>query len=370
MAEQLKHFFGERVVRGIAADLRRAHARLDEAAFVRECLAGLGDLELTARGRHVAEVMGRHLPPRFPDAARVLVASLGPELVSSETFGMEPFRYLPHVVYVASRGLDDFEAAMAAQLELTKRFTAEFSIRAFLTRYPAATLERLRVWARDPNVHVRRLVSEGTRPRLPWAPRLRAFQEDPEPVIALLEMLRDDPERYVQRSVANNLNDISKDHPARAAALCAAWLADPTPGRRWIAGHALRSLVKQGHPAALATLGFAARPKVAVAGARITPAKVDIGDAVRFAFTLASRAKQTQRLVVDFAVHFVKANGATRPKVFKLRALDLAAGADVECAGSVSLAAMTTRKHYPGVHRIDALINGVAYPLGEFTVRP
>lgn len=299
----------------------------------------------------------------------MLLASLGPELERTDKFGMEPFRYLPHVFYVAKHGLDDFETAMTAQYELTKRFSAEFSIRAFITRHPAATMERLRGWAGDANVHVRRLVSEGTRPRLPWAPRLRAFQEDPSPVLDLLEILKDDPERYVQRSVANNVNDIAKDHPDRAAALCRAWLKDAPPGRRWIVGHALRSLVKSGDLAALSVLGFGAPPRVAVTKVKLSPATVKLGGVLRFSFAVTSTAARTQRLAVDYTVHFVKANGRTRAKVFKLKTLTLKAKERVQCSGSVSFAPMTTRRSYPGRHRIEALINGVAYPLADFAVR-
>jgi 3-methyladenine DNA glycosylase AlkC len=145
---------------------------------------------------------------------------------------------------------------MRAQYELTKRFTAEFSIRAFLEADPVATLERLEEWATDPNVHVRRLVSEGTRPRLPWAPRLPRFVEDPQPVLRLLEMLKDDPELYVRRSVANNLNDIAKDHPDLVVEVCARWSLQASPERRWLIRHGLRTLVKQGHEGALAVLGY------------------------------------------------------------------------------------------------------------------
>ncbi len=369
MAERLRDFFGERVVRAIGADLRRAGGGVDAEAFAAECLSGLGDLELTGRAWRITEVMHRHLPANFADAAGVLLASLGPELERTDKFGMEPFRYLPHVFYVAKHGLDDFETAMTAQYELTKRFSAEFSIRAFITRHPAATMERLRGWAGDANVHVRRLVSEGTRPRLPWAPRLRAFQEDPSPVLDLLEILKDDPERYVQRSVANNVNDIAKDHPDRAAALCRAWLKDAPPGRRWIVGHALRSLVKSGDSAALSVLGFGAPPRVAVTEVKLSPATVKLGGVLRFSFAVTSTAARTQRLAVDYTVHFVKANGRTRAKVFKLKTLTLKPKERVQCSGSVSFAPMTTRRSYPGRHRIEALINGVAYPLADFAVR-
>ena len=257
---------------------------------------------------------------------------------------------------------------MHVQYELTKRFSAESSIRPFLVKYPEDTYARLREWASDGNVHVRRLVSEGIRPRLPWAPRLRAFQEDPHPVIALLELLKDDPERYVQRSVANNLNDIGKDHADLAVETCRRWLIGASPAREWIVRHALRSLVKKGHSGALETLGVGDKPKVSITNAQLVRRRVKIGGGLRFSFEITSTGKKDQALLIDYAVHFMKANGTTRPKVFKLRKISLAPSARIELTAAVSFADMTTRRHYPGRHRIDLLINGVTYPLAEFDV--
>jgi 3-methyladenine DNA glycosylase AlkC len=332
-------------------------------------MAGLDGLELTARGWHIADVMHDHLPRPFAAAAEVLIASLGPELVGTEAFGLAPFRYLPHVCFVQKYGLNDFEPAMRAQYELTKRFSAEQSIRAFLVRYPDETYARLREWAGDGNVHVRRLVSEGTRPRLPWAPRLRAFQDDPRPVVALLERLKDDPERYVQRSVANSLNDIGKDHPDRAVEVCRRWSVGASPARLWIVRHALRALVKKGHRGALAALGVDGKPAVRIDGVKLAPRRIKLGDSLRFSFAIASTAKKAQDLLIDYAVHYVKANGATRPKVFKLRKLALSPGERLELGDTLSFKDLTTRRHYPGRHRLDLLINGIPHPLGEFDVR-
>jgi 3-methyladenine DNA glycosylase AlkC len=367
MAAKLKDFFDEELVSSLATELGRARRGFDRRAFVSECLAGLAGLELVDRGWHIAEVMRRHLPESFARAAEVLVASLGPELAGSDEFGMAPFRYLPHVLYVSRYGQDDFEPAMTAQYELTKRFSAEYSIRSFLLRHPQRTHRRLTQWATDANVHVRRLVSEGTRPRLPWAPRLREFQRDPSPVVRLLELLKDDPERYVARSVANNVNDIGKDHPDVATALCRRWL-DERPERRWLVQHALRSLVKAGDADALDLLGFGAKPKVRLGQARFTPRAVRLGDKTEFSFEFASRASAAQDLIVDYAVHFVKANGSTRPKVFKLRRLSLAASECLVLRGRISFEELTTRRHYPGLHRVELLVNGVAYPLAELEV--
>lgn len=367
---KLKDFFDEGVVRSLARDFGHAYPKFDQRTFTRTCLSGLDELELTARGRHIAEALRSQLPSSFEKAAAIIVRSLGPELESSDEFGMAPFRYLPHVFFVARYGLDHFEAAMAAQLELTKRFSAEYSIRLFLERHPAETLARLRRWAGDRNVHVRRLVSEGTRPRLPWAPRLRDFQQDPRPVLELLELLKDDRERYVQRSVANNLNDISKDHPDAALAVCRRWLRNAPPARRWIVQHALRTLVKAANPGALALLGFGHGPEVDIVHPRLAARSVRQGDSLGFSCKLVSTASSSQRLLVDYVVHFVKANGETRPKVFKLKKLVLAPSESVSLQGKVSFADMTTRRHYPGRHRIELLLNGIARPLGEFRLRP
>lgn len=368
MAEPLKNFFDEACIDRIADDIARAHPALSRRAFRADALRGLGGLELLARGHHLAEVLRRHLPADYEAAVGILLESLGPELEQSDSFGMAPFRYLPHVSFVARFGLEHFEASMRAQHALTKRFTAESSIRPFLVRYPTQTYDRLVLWAKDPNVHVRRLVSEGTRPRLPWAPRLRDFQRDPAPVIALLELLRDDTERYVQRSVANNLNDIGKDHPEQALTVCRRWSEPPSEGRAWIVKHALRSLVKKSNPAALALLGVGARPRVSVRDLSWAPQRVKLGQALSIHFELASTGRAAQDLLVDYAVHFVKSNGTRRAKVFKLRRVQLPAAASVRLKARVAFVDLTTRKHYPGRHAVELRVNGTTIPLCEFEV--
>lgn len=257
---------------------------------------------------------------------------------------------------------------MRAQHALTQRFTAEFSIRAFLEKHPERTLARLRQWAADPSPHVRRLVSEGTRPRLPWAPRLRAFQRDPAPVIELLQLLKDDPELYVRRSVANNLNDIGKDHPALLVDVARRWLRDASPERRWIVNHALRSAVKRADAGALAALGYGGEAAVKVRGVAITPASPRIGGRVEIRFDVVSTSRKAQRLMVDLVVHFVKLRG-TGAKTFKLRALTLAPGEAATVGKTLTLTQLTTRKHHPGVHRVEALLNGRRVKLGEFRLR-
>jgi 3-methyladenine DNA glycosylase AlkC len=281
--------------------------------------------------------------------------------------GMDPFLYAPHVYFVAAHGLDHWETSMRAQYELTQRFTAEFSIRAFLEHEPERTLDRLRDWTRDPSPHVRRLVTEGTRPRLPWAPRLRRFQEDPTPVLELLERLKDDLSPYVRRSVANNLNDIGKDHPERLVATTRRWLegASEEP----VADQAsLRSAVKRGDQGALDVLGFCGTVSVDISEIVTTPERAQIGDAVRIGFTATNTEALPILINADLRIHFVKSNGMTSPKVFKVRGLGLGARESQRLSKLVSLRQHTTRSHYPGVHRVEVVVNGVARPLGSFVI--
>lgn len=372
MAEPLKSRYGADVPRAIATMISAVYPGFKSAAFVRDVLAGYDALELMPRGKKIAQALHRHLSADYESALAILLDSLDQPHGRDPSLTLGSFLYLPHTMFVAEFGLAHFAASMRAQHALTQRFTAEFSIRPFLEQHPDATLRQLRAWASDPSPHVRRLVSEGTRPRLPWAPRLRQFQADPTPVLALLDLLKDDPELYVRRSVANNLNDIGKDHPELLTATAQAWLKDATAERAWIVGHALRSAIKQGDGGALKVLGFGKAARVAVGGVQITPDKAVIGGTVTMAFELTNPHTRTQNLLVDLAVHYVKANGQAKPKVFKLKTLELAPGQTARFAKKLSLAQMTTRAHYPGLHKVEVMLNGQPQALGAFelTARP
>jgi 3-methyladenine DNA glycosylase AlkC len=367
VADQLKDQFGPSAPRAIAAMIRAVDAGFAHDAFVRDALAGYGPLSLTGRGFHIAAALRKHLPADFPAAVDVLLASAGQPHEHQAKGGMAAFLYMPHLFFVARHGLDHFEDSMRAQHALTQRFTAEYSIRAFLEKHPEATLARLREWTADPSEHVRRLVSEGTRPRLPWAPRLRAFQKDPRPVIELLELLKDDAALYVRRSVANNLNDIGKDHPALLTAVAKRWLRGAGDERRWIVRHALRSALKRADAGALAALGYGGKAEVSVHDARIAPVRARIGGSVAVSFTLLNRSSKRQRVMADLVVHFAKKRG-TGAKTFKLKALDLAPRASVVLSKKIGLAQLSTRRHYPGVHRVEALLNGQRVALGKFSL--
>jgi 3-methyladenine DNA glycosylase AlkC len=345
MAAPLKDQFGPEVVEQIAETLP-----VDRTRFVLDCLDGFHDLELMDRARHIADVMHAHLDADPATAVRQVHAALGAE----RRPGMAAFFYNPHSAFLGTYGLPAFTESMAAMYDLTKLFTAEFCIRGFLVRYPQ-TLDRLRMWAADPDEHVRRLVSEGTRPRLPWAPRLPQFIEDPEPVIAMLDLLKDDPSPYVLRSVGNNLNDISKDNPGRVLQVAGAWY----PGREPLVRRGLRTLIKAGDPQALAILGYG--PTDVVAHAHL-PTRVAIGERLPLEIGLTGHGD----VLVDIVVHFVKADGRTSAKVFK--------GGEVHVAGTavirrtISFAQHSTRRHHAGPHRIGVLLNGREQDIGTVDV--
>jgi 3-methyladenine DNA glycosylase AlkC len=281
---------------------------------------------------------------------------------------MAPFFYLPHLIFVAERGLAHFDLSMQAQYELTKRFSAESSIRAYIAHDPERTFAVLRTWARDRNAHVRRLVSEGTRLRLPWAPRVTWLDAHPQRVLELLELLKDDPSTLVRRSVANNLNDLGKVRPDLLTRTCAAWLEGATAERRALIEHALRSAVKRGEADALRLLGFGNKASVAVEDVAFDPPRVAIGGRVTMSFALRNKQRTAQDVLVDVAVHFVKARGATSAKVFKVRRVTLPPRGKVNLQTSFSLAVHTTRVPRPGTHAVDVIVNGVAKRAGSFEV--
>lgn len=370
MAEALKSFFSPALVQRIAASFTAVHPKFPASAFVRDATRGLDRLELLARGHHITAAMAKHLPARYPDAVDVIVRSLGPvhDTDELEGVGMGPFFYLPHVFFVATHGLDHFELSMRAQHALTQRFTCEWSIRPFLERFPEATLATLDVWSRDPSPHVRRLVSEGTRPLLPWATRVGWLMREPKRVLPLLERLKDDPASVVRRSVANHLNDLSKAQPGLVCDVAERWLDGATDARRALVKHALRTCVKRGDARALALLGFGGVPSADVTNVVFTPKRVPIGGSVRVSFDVVSTARRPQSLAVDLVVAFVKARGQASEKVFKVGTATLAARETASFAKRVSVAVHTTRTPYPGRHEAFAAINGERRKLGAFVV--
>ncbi len=355
------------------ADRVAAHFEsFDRATYERTVLAKLDALEMKDRVKLMATTLKATLPLSYEESVRGFVDLLGEPGDTAES-NWADFKVWPLTMYVNLYGVHTPEVSLDALYHLTQRFSGEFAIRPLLLAHPGVVLSRLDAWVRDESEHVRRLASEGTRPRLPWGKRLQPFIEDPSPVIKVLEALRKDTSEYVRRSVANNLNDISKDHPEVATRVCTKWLKevgevpDTHPTYRMVR-HALRSLVKAGDAGALEALGYRPDAAVSLSGLEVSEV-VDFGGALELSFALHSESERQERLVVDFVIHHVKANGKRTPKTFKLKNVALGPGATTQIKKRHPMRPITTRKYYAGKHKIDVVVNGRTLDSMEFELR-
>jgi 3-methyladenine DNA glycosylase AlkC len=363
---RLRDVFNPAAVERLAHSIGQAWPAFDRAGFTLAINSQLHALSFGGRNALIRDTLRAYLPQEFPEAVQILLDALGPEISQCEVTGFEGFTVMPQNDFVAAYGLGHLDLSLQALYELTKRFTAEGAIRAFLQAYPQQTLARLAEWAEDPNCHVRRLVSEGTRPRLPLAPRLREFVKNPRPILALLERLKADPALMVRRSVANNLNDIAKDHPDLVVETLARWSKDTSPETQWLIGHAARTLLKQGHTGALELLGYPAATGISVASLQLNQARVCMGEDLLFTVDIRSTADAPQSLMIDYVVHHLKANGKLAPKVFKLAKKQLSPGERLSLSKRHAFRPLSTRVYYPGRHALELQINGQRWGWQEF----
>lgn len=353
-----------RAVALLATRIKKVHKEFDAPGFTESIGARLEELSFGDRSKLIRKNLKKQLPTDFVQAASILIDSLEPEstLENGKT-DADSFIVVPEADFIAENGMDHYELSMKALYEMTKRTSAEWAIRAFIRKYPERTLSALKKWTQDKNANVRRLVSEGIRPRLPLCSSLKRFQKNPKPVIELLELLKDDPELFVRRSVANNLNDISKDNPDIVVETLKKWKKNATNERQWIIRHSLRTLFKQGNKAALELMGYF-KPELADVTLLLERANIKIGDNLRLTATMTSLKDQS--LMIDYAIHYMKSNGEHSPKVFKLSVKKVKNGEYLEVASKVSFKQMTTRKHYKGTHFAQLIINGYKIHKKEF----
>lgn len=346
-----KNWFNEELYRRIAKEIAAIEPRIDQKKFLKLTLVGLEDRELMDRLRQTAIAAEAALPGSYREKLAVL-CKLAPKINHS-------FVAVSFCDFIARHGLDDFDHSMEALRFLTSFGSAEFAVRPFIQRDPVRALKTMRRWANDKNEHVRRLASEGSRPRLPWGARLTAIVENPDLTAPILETLKTDPALYVRKSVANHLNDIAKDHPDWMLDRVESW--DRTQvGTTWIIRHALRTLVKKGHPRALAFLGVDAKASAHVKVRRfvVAPAHLALGEPLEIVAELTSKAKTPLPLVVDYVIHYVKASGKTSAKVFKWSEAPLQPRKTLILKKHQTIRDFTTRKHHAGRHRVELQING------------
>ncbi len=341
------------------------YPEFDREAFEFSIASQLDELSLTGRLDLVAGVLKERLPKPFPQAARILVESLGEELddqgddpVTSDYSSSQGFLVISLCSYIAANGKDHFDISMNALNEMTRRFSAEGPIREFLIHDETRTLALYEKWASDPNVHVRRLVSESTRSRLPWARQLPQFIQNPEPVLHLLELLKNDNHLYVRRSVANNLNDISKDNPEIVIATLTRWKNEDTPQMAWLIKHALRTLIKKGDSGALALVDVSTDFLVDVEEFSLSSTRVDFGGDLELHLQLSTTQESPQDLIIDYIVFHKKANGTLTPKVFKWTKKTISTDNPLVLSKRHTIREISTRRYYEGRHEVHIQING------------
>jgi len=350
MPELLKHRYSPRYIAEVARAVHAQEPRFDGDAFRRTVLGhGWNELELKARMHRIAAALHAHLPGSYRQQLAVLKRVAPP-------FGGFEGMFFPD--FVEQFGRDDWEASMAALEVLTRYSSGEFAVRPFIATDQARTLARMLDWAGDGDEHVRRLASEGSRPRLPWGMRLPVLIADPSPLLPILETLRADPSEMVRRSVANNLNDIAKDHPAFVLDVARRWHGERAETDALLK-HACRTLLKRGDAGALRLFGHDHGAQVTVADFRFAAARLPIGGTLGFCFTVTLAQDEPAKLRLEYAVDFVKANGSTSRKVFKVGERQYAAGEAARIERRHRFTDFSTRKHYAGAHRIAVIVNGV-----------
>ncbi len=356
----LKDSMGPARLRELSAVLQSICARFDTGRFLSTALAGLETLTLMERVRRAGDAVaaGAHDLPGGYEGVLALLMEAAPRLGNG-------FMSLVAPDYVGQHGRQAFERSMDALKFFTPFGTSEFAVREFLRDDLPRALEIMTAWSRHPNDAVRRLASEGTRPRLPWSFRLGALEVSPALAAPILDNLRADPSLYVRRSVANHLNDITKANPAWVLARAAQWGIED-PHTRWIIRHALRTLVKQGSAQALAMLGAESTADIEVDAFQVTPARLVLGDTLTLACTLRSTASAPRRLIVLYRIGYVRQNGAATFKAFRLKELTLEPGQAITLSRSQQIRDFTTRTHYAGRHAVQLSVNGSIAAQGWF----
>lgn len=342
--------------RQLAFAIRKDFPRFDEKKFLKEVTLNLEDLSLNQRMRNTSLVLRHFLPDDFPASIAIL----------KKTAALMPRGYtaLLYPDYVGVFGKEDQDFSLDALKFFTSYGSSEFAVREFLKLDFEKTIRKMEEWSTDKNHHVRRLASEGSRPRLPWSFKLDRVIKDPALTRNILSNLQADPELYVRKSVANHLNDISKEHPEYMIEVVSGW-NKKNPHTAWIIKHASRTLIKKGHAGSLAVFDFEKNPKLRVEKLQVTK-RLKLGEQLQFSFDLVSEKKSPQKLVVDYIIHYVKKNGEHSAKVFKLKEVNLLPARHLSISSKQLIRDFTTRKHFGGRHLLEIQVNGRIYARTHF----
>ncbi len=318
--------------------------------------------ELKDRMRHTTRVLHSFLPAQFSEAAGLLEKII--DRLRKENPQQDSFAFIFFPDYIETYGLEDFTASVKAIEFVTQFISCEFAVRPFLLKYGDKMMQQMLQWSRHENHKVRRLASEGSRPRLPWAMALPALKKDPAPVLALLENLKNDPHEWVRRSVANHLNDISKDHPGVVLKIANAWKGNSKETDA-IIRHGCRTLLKQANRDVLKLYNLESEQMAMEKFAVLTPT-VKIGESLTFTFAVTNRNAAVHKVRLEYAVYFRRQNGQLSKKVFKISERDFASGEQATIVRKQKFIPITTRKFYAGTHRLSVIVNGEEKDIANF----
>jgi len=322
------------------------------------------EMEWKERVEHSTSVLRHVLPPEYKTAVSVILQITA--AIQTDYPDEEKLAYVIFPNFIAVYGLDDFEASINAMEHITQFISCEFAVRPFMVKYPEQMLAQMTRWAQHPNYKVRRLASEGSRPRLPWAMALPLLKKDPTPVLPLLHLLMEDESAWVRKSVANHLNDISKDNPNVFLAFVKEWKGQSKDIDALIK-HASRTLLKQAHPEVVALFALN-QTAFSFSNFAIESPVVDWGNAVVFTFDVQNKSSNAVLLRLEYAMYYRKANGTLTKKVFKISERTVAAAEKINIRRRQSFKAITTRVYYPGEHRVAVIVNGVEQGAGVFVL--
>ncbi|HEY0652323.1 MAG TPA: DNA alkylation repair protein [Chryseosolibacter sp.] len=366
MAEALKHMYNPDFFERLCPVLRSSIPGFDCKYFIHRIFNNeWPDLELKQRVRHIAVTLHDFLPADFPEAADILVR-LSEQLRENEIHE-QGFATIFIPQYIQVYGLDHPTVSLNALEKITQLVSAEFAIRPFILQYRELAFEKLNAWCKHQNANVRRLSSEGCRPRLPWAMGIPALKKDPTPILPILDCLKDDPSEYVRRSVANNLNDIAKDHPQLVLEIARKWQGR-SPDTDRIIKHGCRTLLKKGNSDVLGLHGFNPNSRGDLKSLELGKPKVKIGEYLYFSFAFVNREKKLTPFRLEYSIDYLTSTGKRSNKMFKITENEFDAGKTVTIARKQSFKNLTTRRHFKGKHTLTIFSNGRKIGAKEFMV--
>jgi len=363
MSDLLKDIFSAEYLRSVAVDIQSVYSSFQVDAFLESVMDETwSGLELKGRVRQISENLGKYLPTDYSAAIGII-----DKVIVNQGSWLDGFcMFFPTFVEIFGQDEVNWDISINAMARYTSHASAEFAVRPFIINHEDRMMAQMYAWSKHENEDARRLSSEGCRPALPWGQALNKFKKDPSPILPILEELKADPSLFVRKSVANNLNDISKTHPDLVASLAKEWYGK-NELTDWVVKHGCRTLLKKGNRDVLAIFGFNDAASISVDGFTLGATSIQIGETIGFAFAVTVQEDTKVRL--EYGIDYVKANGKRNRKIFQISEVSLKGNQKKLYEKKHSFEDLSTRKHYPGTHSITLIVNGLEQGTLDFELR-